>query len=95
MTKMISVEFILGMGVGEMKENGGEYEFKYDVYCKNFCKCSNVPSPSTTKIKENHLCSVSDIDFITWINYIYTHKWIIDLKSFGKKILTWKLFLIT
>jgi hypothetical protein len=27
---------------GEKKENGGGVEFM--IYCKNFCKCHNVPS---------------------------------------------------
>jgi hypothetical protein len=31
-----------------IKENGGEGEFKYDIFDKNLCKCHNVPPPSTT-----------------------------------------------
>jgi hypothetical protein len=46
--RMISVETIPGMGE-KMEENGGGGEFNiiYLIYCKNFCKCHNVPPPST------------------------------------------------
>jgi hypothetical protein len=39
-------------GEGRIK-NGEGGEFKYDIFdnCENFCKCHNVPPPSTT-IKE-------------------------------------------
>jgi hypothetical protein len=39
------------LGEGEIKENSGGGEFKYDIflYHKNFCKYHNVPSPSTIK----------------------------------------------
>jgi hypothetical protein len=30
--KMVSDETIPGMGQGEMKENGGEGQFKYDIF---------------------------------------------------------------
>jgi hypothetical protein len=30
--KMISVETILGMGKGRMKENSGGHAFKYDIF---------------------------------------------------------------
>jgi hypothetical protein len=43
--KMISAETIPGLGWGGMKENS---EGKYWIYCRNFCKCHNVPPPSTT-----------------------------------------------
>jgi hypothetical protein len=42
--KMRPVETVPGMGI---KENGGG-EKSTVIYCKNFCKCHNVPSPSTT-----------------------------------------------
>jgi hypothetical protein len=44
--RMVPVETIPGMGGGRIKKNDGEGEFKYDIfllYCKNFCKCHNVP----------------------------------------------------
>jgi hypothetical protein len=48
--EMISIETVPGMGEGGMKENGGggNSSVKYLIYCKNFCKCHNVPPPSTT-----------------------------------------------
>jgi hypothetical protein len=52
--KMIPVETIPGIGGEGKKESNGKGKFKYDIFdtCKNFCKCHNVPLPST-KIKEN------------------------------------------
>jgi hypothetical protein len=46
--KMIPAESIPGMGV-EIKENGGvgDSSMLYLIYCKNFCKCHNVPPLST------------------------------------------------
>jgi hypothetical protein len=44
--KMISVEIIPGMGESGMKRSGGVNSSM--IYCKNFCKCHNVPPPSTT-----------------------------------------------
>jgi hypothetical protein len=48
--KMIPVETVPGVGRVGMKVNGegGEFSMKYLVYCKNFCKCHNVPPLSTT-----------------------------------------------
>jgi hypothetical protein len=52
--KMKLVENIPGMG-----EYKGEWwwgvnsSMIYLIYCKNFCKCYNVPLPSTTKKKKN------------------------------------------
>jgi hypothetical protein len=45
--KMIPVEIIPGMGI---KENGEGVNsiMLYLIYSKNFCKCHNVPPPSTT-----------------------------------------------
>jgi hypothetical protein len=45
--KMIHLETIPGLGHGRGK-------FKYDIFdhCKKFCKCHNVPPPSTT-VKKN------------------------------------------
>jgi hypothetical protein len=40
---MRSVESILGMGEGGIKENDGGGEFN-QIYCKNFCKSHNVPT---------------------------------------------------
>jgi hypothetical protein len=48
--KMISVKTVPGMG--RMKKNSGEgmnSSTKYLIYCKNFCKCHNIPPPSTRK----------------------------------------------
>jgi hypothetical protein len=49
--KMIPVETIQGMGEGGKKENGGGMNSSmiYLIYCKNFCKCHNVPLPNTIK----------------------------------------------
>jgi hypothetical protein len=53
--KIKAVETIPGMGVEEIKKNGGGSESKiYLIFCKNFSKCHNVPSSSTT-IKKNHM----------------------------------------
>jgi hypothetical protein len=47
--KMRSIETIPGIGKWELKENDGGDEFNYGILicCKNFCKCRNVPLPST------------------------------------------------
>jgi hypothetical protein len=35
----------------------------YLMHCKNFCKCSNVPSPNTTLIEKNKIIVlVSNLD---------------------------------
>jgi hypothetical protein len=41
--KMIPVETIPGMGERGIKENDGGVNSSM-IYCKNFCKCHNVPS---------------------------------------------------
>jgi hypothetical protein len=41
--KMSPVETVSGTGRGGIKENDGGGEFNYAIYCKNFCKCHNVP----------------------------------------------------
>jgi hypothetical protein len=48
--KMIPVETIPGMGGGRIKENGGGVNSSmiYLIHYKNFCKCHNLSSPSTT-----------------------------------------------
>jgi hypothetical protein len=47
---MKPVETIPAMGVGGrgIKENGGRGNSNmiYLIYCKNFCKCHNVPCPA-------------------------------------------------
>jgi hypothetical protein len=49
---MIPVEAIPGIGGGRIKDNSGGVNSSmiYLIYCKNFCKCHNVP-PSSTAIK--------------------------------------------
>jgi hypothetical protein len=44
------------MGEEGIKENGGGVNLSmiYLIHFKNFCKCHNVPSPSTT-IKEKKI----------------------------------------
>jgi hypothetical protein len=42
---MVSVETIPGMRGGGMKENGGRGNSSM-IYCKNCCKCHNVPYPT-------------------------------------------------
>jgi hypothetical protein len=44
-TKMISVETVPGMG------ERANSSVIYLIYCKNLCKCYNVPPPSTTMKK--------------------------------------------
>jgi hypothetical protein len=49
--KMVSAETIPGnRGHEGMQENGGgvNSSMTYLIYCKNFCKCHNVPAASTT-----------------------------------------------
>jgi hypothetical protein len=49
--KMISVETVSGVGGRErMKENGEGVNSSmiYLTYCKNFCKCHNVPQSTAT-----------------------------------------------
>jgi hypothetical protein len=42
--KMRWVETIPRIRGGRIKENDGGGEINYDmIYCKNFCKCHNVP----------------------------------------------------
>jgi hypothetical protein len=44
--KMRFVDTIPGMGRGRIKENDGgglNSSMIYLIYCKNFCKCHNVP----------------------------------------------------
>jgi hypothetical protein len=43
--KMISVETTPGIKGGRIKENDGRVDSSmiYLIYCKNFCKCHNVP----------------------------------------------------
>jgi hypothetical protein len=45
MQKMTPVETAPGMGGGEIQENDGGVNSNmiYLIYCKNFCKCHNVP----------------------------------------------------
>jgi hypothetical protein len=55
--KVIPVETISGIGVGEERINrraveGVNSSMIYLIHCKNFCKCYNVLLPSTT-IKKN------------------------------------------
>jgi hypothetical protein len=54
--KMIPIRTIPGMGEEGIKENGGGVNLSmiYLIHFKNFCKCHNVPSPSTT-IKEKKI----------------------------------------
>jgi hypothetical protein len=44
--KLIPVQTIPGMGVGGYRKmmEGANSSM---IYCKNFCKCHNVPPPST------------------------------------------------
>jgi hypothetical protein len=48
--KIILIETAPGMGVKGIKENGGRVNSTmiYLIHYKNFCKCHNVHSPSTT-----------------------------------------------
>jgi hypothetical protein len=45
--KMIPVETVKNGGEQGIKENSGGDELKYDIHCKNFCKCHNLPPLST------------------------------------------------
>jgi hypothetical protein len=55
--KMISVETIPGMGGGEMKENGGGGEFKYDIF-------DLLYMPQCTPIQHNNLLKLLKINSI-------------------------------
>jgi hypothetical protein len=46
--KMTSVENIPGMGGCRRMVEGVNSSIKYLIYCKNFCKCHDVPQTSTT-----------------------------------------------
>jgi hypothetical protein len=49
--KLIPVETIPGMQGKKIKENSERVQQSsmiYLIHCKNFCKCNNVPPPSTT-----------------------------------------------
>jgi hypothetical protein len=49
---MTPVETTPGMGEGRIKENdGGWIQVGYIWYCKNFCKCHNVPPAEKWKKK--------------------------------------------
>jgi hypothetical protein len=47
--KMIPIEMIPGIGGGGIKESGRGVNSSMIclIYCKNFCKFHNVPSPNT------------------------------------------------
>jgi hypothetical protein len=53
--KMILLQLFQEWEEGRIKENDGGGEFKYDTVdiFKNFCKCHNVPLPSTTIKKDS------------------------------------------
>jgi hypothetical protein len=57
--KMIPIETTIpGMKGGGIKESSGvEMVNSAMIYCKNFCKCHNVPSSSTTikKLSERNV----------------------------------------
>jgi hypothetical protein len=61
---MISIETIPGIREGGIKVNDGEVNSNmiYLIYCKNFCKCHNVPPPNTAikklKIKKIKITSI-------------------------------------
>jgi hypothetical protein len=60
--KMIPVETILGIGGGRIKESGGGVNpiMIRLIYCKDLCKCHNVPPPSTTiKGNKKEICIMS------------------------------------
>jgi hypothetical protein len=48
---------------GRVKEIGGWVEFKYYIFtfCKKFCKCHNVPIPSTTTKTKNGKLKINKI----------------------------------
>jgi hypothetical protein len=49
--KMIPVETVPGMGGGWRRMvEGVNSSMMYLIYYNNFCKCHNVPPPSTIKI---------------------------------------------
>jgi hypothetical protein len=50
--KMRPVETVPGMGEGGIKENDGIKEGvnSTKIYCKNFCKCHNVPQYDNSMI---------------------------------------------
>jgi hypothetical protein len=51
--KMIPVENVSGIREGKMRAvEGVNSSMIYLIYCKNLCKCYNVPPPSTA-IKKN------------------------------------------
>jgi hypothetical protein len=43
---MIPVETIPGMGRGEIKQNGGGGEFKYDIFVRSFINATMFPHPA-------------------------------------------------
>jgi hypothetical protein len=53
--KMIPFETIPGMGEGEQRRmmEGVNSNMTYFIYHKNFCKCHNVPPPSTVIKNKN------------------------------------------
>jgi hypothetical protein len=50
MKKLRPIKTIPGMGAREIKENDGGAN-STTTYCKNFCKCHNVPQYSNKKRK--------------------------------------------
>jgi hypothetical protein len=49
--KMIPVEIIPGMGGGiKERSRGGVFKYNNDIF-DTFCKCHNIPPPSTTIAK--------------------------------------------
>jgi hypothetical protein len=49
--KMIPIEAVPGMEGGRIRKNGGGVNLStiFLIYHRNFCKCHNVPPPSTIK----------------------------------------------
>jgi hypothetical protein len=65
--KMMPVKLFQEWGERKIKENDGGGEFKYSIliYCKNICKCHNVPPPSTT-IKKDYIQQTYSQHYIEW-----------------------------
>jgi hypothetical protein len=72
-----------GRGMGE--SNGvGNSSMIYLIYCKNLCKCYNVPPPSTIKKFYIHSCIESILTIFAFLTFFFDPPWEVTFKVYNK-----------